>query len=609
MTPGRSLPVQASLLGSAQTTVADFVSSIIESNDPTSSPNRKRVLIFTASVGAGHEATGREIAAELMSAGHTVVINDGLHAMGRVTSYLMVDFYAWQLEHAPWLYDAIFRCTSTRPVSKGARWFTGKRHGQHVLDLVDDAQPDIVISTYPLVTAALGRLIHDGRVRQPVIATISDFGAHPMWMTPEADLHLVPAQCSADLVAREGGRVRVANFPINQRFRVKLDRTEARTQLHLPQDAVVPLIVGGAWGVGDLDGAAQCAVDAGACPVIVCGRNEAIRKRLQARFGDDPTVKIFGWTAEMPALMAAADCLVQNAGGVTCLEAMEVGLPIVIYRSLPGHGRMNARMMASSGAAVRVDTPDQFRALLARAATGDPAALPAPRRDPGCRATATILETKAAPRRPPVEHKPIPRPVAFTLALSFLFWMLFSTWPVALALDHVPVPVGSDTPSGSAAVVVRAYDPATARALEAYIAANDLPVALFVTNDSAKGLAPTTSITLGITEEPKNSRIPHPLRAWEEPRDTQSTINDLTGADPVYFLPRKGNPDTIDFALKPRSTVIVWPSNVDSNSVSQGVLLVETDELTPAQAVSALAAELSGVKAAGLTVVTLDAVT
>jgi len=587
--------------------VLDVAATTTEATRLEIVPNRKTVLIFTASVGAGHEATGREIADELRQDGHTVVIDDGLHAMGKVTSYLMVDFYAWQLKHAPWLYDAIFRCTSTRTVSRGARWFTGKRHGGHVLDLIEQARPDIVISTYPLVTAALGSLIRAGRVRQPVIATISDFGAHPMWMTPEADLHLVPAQCSADLVAREGGRARVVAFPINPQFRTKIDRAEARARLGLSLDALIPLIVGGAWGVGDLEGAAACAVEAGASPVIVTGRNDALRERLEARYGDHPGVRIHGWTAEMPALMAAADCLVQNAGGVTCLEAMEVGLPIVIYRALPGHGRMNARLMTEAGAALSVDSAGQFRALLLRAGRGDAAALPVPRRETRRGATTMILGTKAAPRRAPVERKPVSRPAVFALTLAFLFWMLFSTWPVTLASDRVALPVGSTTPAGSAAVVVRTYDAPTAAALERYIEANHLPVALFVTSSSAKGLTPTASITLGITEEPKSSRLPHPLRAWEEPRDTSEAITALTGADPIYFLPRKGNPDTIDFALKPSDTVIVWPSNVDSASVLQGILLVETDDLSPDQAVAALAAEVAGVRAAGHVCVPLDA--
>ena len=40
---------------------------------------------------------------------------------------------------------------------------------------------------------------------------------------------------------------------------------------------------------------------------------------------------VIGWTDEMPALMAAADALVENAGGLTCMEAFAVGLPVITY--------------------------------------------------------------------------------------------------------------------------------------------------------------------------------------------------------------------------------------------------------------------------------------
>jgi hypothetical protein len=116
-------------------------------------------------------------------------------------------------------------------------------------------------------------------------------------------------------------------------------------------------------------------------------------------------------------------------------------------------------------------------------------------------------------------------------------------------------------------------------------------------------------VTIGITEEPRTSRLPHPMRAWEEPRDTSAAIHALTGADPVYFLPRKGNPDTIDFALKPRNTVIIWPNNVDSESIGPGVLLVETEGRTPDQAIAALDEELNEVAAKGLKLVSLNAAT
>ncbi|MEO5680953.1 MAG: glycosyltransferase, partial [Acidimicrobiales bacterium] len=56
-----------------------------------------------------------------------------------------------------------------------------------------------------------------------------------------------------------------------------------------------------------------------------------------------------GWTDRMPLLMAAADVVVENAGGLTSLEAFAAGVPIVTFRPIPGHGRDNVKAMVAAG--------------------------------------------------------------------------------------------------------------------------------------------------------------------------------------------------------------------------------------------------------------------
>jgi UDP-N-acetylglucosamine:LPS N-acetylglucosamine transferase len=56
-----------------------------------------------------------------------------------------------------------------------------------------------------------------------------------------------------------------------------------------------------------------------------------------------------GWTDDMPALLAACDVVVQNAGGLTSLEALATGVPVLTYRSLDGHGRTNAAALEAAG--------------------------------------------------------------------------------------------------------------------------------------------------------------------------------------------------------------------------------------------------------------------
>jgi len=97
-------------------------------------------------------------------------------------------------------------------------------------------------------------------------------------------------------------------------------------------------------------------------PIAACGRNEELRCALAER----PQGRAIGWTDEMPALMAACDVLVQNAGGLTCMEAFAVGLPVVTYLPIPGHGRQNGEEMEQAGVAAYVRSSEELVPTLDR---------------------------------------------------------------------------------------------------------------------------------------------------------------------------------------------------------------------------------------------------
>src|SRR5439155_18157201 len=82
---------------------------------------------------------------------------------------------------------------------------------------------------------------------------------------------------------------------------------------------------------------------------IVClaGRNEHLERKLRERFHGEPRVHVLGFTDRMPEVLAAADVLVHSTGGVTCLEAMAAGTPVVSYGLPVGHARINTRAMAA----------------------------------------------------------------------------------------------------------------------------------------------------------------------------------------------------------------------------------------------------------------------
>jgi Glycosyl transferases group 1 len=213
-----------------------------------------------------------------------------------------------------------------------------------------------------------------GRISVPALATITDFAGVAFWSHPGIDLHLVMHPSLVPVVEREAGRGSAcAVAPLAARaFREasRLPRA-ARESLDLPTSDRVVVISGGGWGVGDIEGAVSEASALEATTVVaVTGHNAALEAKLQAAYRDTNRVRVLGFTDAMPRLLAAADVLVHTTGGVTCLEALTAGCPLVAYGAPAGHAPSLARAMAEQRIALhpknrggtRSGRPAAFRA-------------------------------------------------------------------------------------------------------------------------------------------------------------------------------------------------------------------------------------------------------
>jgi processive 1,2-diacylglycerol beta-glucosyltransferase len=579
-----------------------------DTNDGSAPGKGRNVLIFTATAGGGHVAAAKAVRDAVERAGHHAVILDGLEVMSRRLKWFQVDYYAWQLEHTPWTYSAGFRILALPPVAALVRFLIGLLWGNKLLAAIAEARADVVVSTYPVVTAGLGRLIAAGRLDLPVVATVTDFGAHPLWVSPQVDLHLVPCRRTLELVERAGGRGRVMTFPVGERFANLPPRHQARQALGLPVDAVIPLIVGGSWGVGDIEGTTAAAVAAGSYPVVVTAGNAELRARLEKRYPNGSAAHIIGWTDQIPTLMAAADCLIQSAGGVTCLEAMAVGLPILFVKPIAGHGGFNSRIMAEAGAARPIRTMRQLETVLREVVAGTATLIP-PACDPGNAVAPTVLTAlphRIASRAP--RRIPYARPLMAAAILTLVAWMSFSPWVMALAVERTPLPVVEDDgPPGTVSVVVRADDPATAAALELAIDQAQLPVALFVDANAIAELTPDPRVTFGVAEDHLSRRGANPVSRWRRIHAAAGALEQQTGIAPRYVLPSSDRSKLVDLAVAPRHTRVLVGFQGTVDPLRGGLLVIDTSGMTPAAAVAEVERRLADTASAGLRAVPLAA--
>jgi processive 1,2-diacylglycerol beta-glucosyltransferase len=350
-----------------------------------------RVLILTADIGEGHDLPARVLADAIRARDPAAVVEvaDSIRVAGPVVRAILRQNSELILARLTPLFDLQYWLVARfRPTRRLASLLAFALAGRQLLRAIATFGADVVVSTYPGTTEALGRARARGRLGVPLVSAITDLAALGFWAHPACDLHLIThAQSAAEVreIAGAGTRVEHVRGLTRPEFDVPRERAATRAALELPQDAPVVLVSGGGWGIGDLEGAVEeaLAADEALVAICLCGRNEALRARLAARFGTVGRVRLLGFTDAISDLMAAADVLVHSTAGLTVLEAEVRGCHVISYGWGVGHVRVNNRAYARFGlAAVAADRPALAAALRAalaapRAPAGGYGALPA----------------------------------------------------------------------------------------------------------------------------------------------------------------------------------------------------------------------------------------
>jgi UDP-N-acetylglucosamine:LPS N-acetylglucosamine transferase len=331
------------------------------------------VAVISASFGAGHDGAARELVREFALAGYTVTCHDFLDLVWRPFGRTLRGAYESQLKVAPgswgWLLARVSRHGWLHAGVNGLCARAGLRRVRAVLG----PEPAAVISTHPFASQVLGLMRRRGELAAPVFTFLTDMSVHPLWIGDGVDLHLALHEVAAEQARQFGApRVEVIRPAVDPSFAVPVtaaERADARRRYGLPVEGPVALVVAGSWGVGEVERtAAEITASGLATAVTLCGLNEDLRRRIT----DAGSGVALGWVSEMPALVRAADVVVQNAGGLTSLEAMSAGVPVVSYRCLPGHGTTNAAALAHAKLAPWVTDPAGLAPALRQALTYGP---------------------------------------------------------------------------------------------------------------------------------------------------------------------------------------------------------------------------------------------
>ena len=324
----------------------------------------RKVVVVSGSVGAGHDGVAHELARRLRELGHEVTVVDQLEGFTAWARFVMATGYLMLIRTAPVLYDLTCWVVERSRVVQWVADLVCSTSGPWLLRVTREA--DVIVAVYPPACRALGRLRAGGQLSTPVVGYLTDPAPNFRWVHPALDAHLTAAKHTAQEVTRRYGVTAEASGPlVDPRFRT-VDRTSARDEvrasLGIAADEVVALLLLGSLGMGSVDRAARALSAADIRPVVLCARNERLRRRA----GKIPGVTALGWRTDVDRLISAADVVVHNAGGLSLTESLVVGVPAVTYAAIPGHGKANARSLEASGTAPWARSPEQLVAHVAR---------------------------------------------------------------------------------------------------------------------------------------------------------------------------------------------------------------------------------------------------
>jgi 1,2-diacylglycerol 3-beta-galactosyltransferase len=343
---------------------------------PTPVGGAPRILILFSDTGGGHRAAARALtdALKLIDPSCEVTVADPLIGQGPAIVRRLASLYSPMIRRSRTAWGALYHSSNTRPTFAGIRAVFGPGVRRVVAQLLKQHDPDVVLSVHPLLNHIAHQAIRkSGRPRalMTVITDLVDF--HRGWTFSQADLVVAPTERARRVALRRrvpADRVKLLGLPVDLRFRPPApgEKQALRRRFGLDEQRFTILIMGGAAGVGHL--AAQVReLTVEPHPwqlVVVCGRNEKLRRRLLEHDVQTPML-VLGFVDYMPELMRACELVVTKAGPGAIAESLATGLPLVITGFLPGQETPNVDFVVESGigafAPKESDLLDEVRVL------------------------------------------------------------------------------------------------------------------------------------------------------------------------------------------------------------------------------------------------------
>lgn len=332
----------------------------------------KKLLILSVSAGNGHvrAAEGLVAGLERWFPGNTAKHLDLMTLVPMLFRKTYKDGYLTLVQTNPDIWGVLYGRTDKQreTVLSGIRRGIESACNKKLIPVLKEYAPDHIVCTHFMPLQVLARWKAKGRLTQPIWTCITDFVTHRFWLEPGQDGYFCSGEEDAWRLGMRGldpARVFPTGIPVMPDFLPSGDpaiaRADAANRFGLDPAKTTFLLMGGGAGFGKMSETAKALLDiADSFQLIaLAGRNKAQLEELLSLAAAYPGRLLpMGFTNEVPALLACSDLVISKPGGLTTVECLATGKPMLAYAPIPGQEEHNADYLLECGAAMKaLDLP------------------------------------------------------------------------------------------------------------------------------------------------------------------------------------------------------------------------------------------------------------
>ena len=333
-----------------------------------------RVLILSCDTGGGHNSCAAALRSTFGAEGVPCAVKDSLRFISPAVSKLISKGHSWIYRNLPALFSAGYEGSEKYPrlyMPGGAAYHFLCSGAERLRDFIAGFGAGALICTHVFSALAVSEVFRRYGRNLPAYFVCTDYTCSPGCAQSELDAYFIPDTALAEEFAGCGvpsEKLIPSGIPVRGEFRPPASKTDAKHRLGFGAYTPHILIMSGSMGCGPISSLVRAIANSPRADFrvsVVCGTNKALKRRLDREYAGDHRIIIYGYTQEIPALMASADLLLTKPGGMSTTEGAKMRLPMLLLDSVAGCEKRNMRYFIERGVAMMCPAPEDaaLRAL------------------------------------------------------------------------------------------------------------------------------------------------------------------------------------------------------------------------------------------------------